>query len=63
MNSCYDCTFMRKVPGDAHIACVNPDPDMKGNLHGIRSGWFYYPFCFDPVWKEKECCNFDSKNK
>lgn len=35
---------------------------MKGNKHGIRNGWFMYPFLFDPVWKEKKCENFDDVN-
>ena len=61
MNECWKCINKREVPGDAHIACANPDPDMKGNPHGIRNGWFYYPILFDPVWKEKDCSNFEEK--
>jgi hypothetical protein len=25
---------------------------IKGNPHGIRSGWFNWPFNFDPTWLE-----------
>jgi hypothetical protein len=57
-NECYSCVRHRKVPGDAHIACMKPDPEMTGSPHGVKNGWFLYPFLFDPVWKEKICCNF-----
>jgi len=26
--------------------------NIKGNPHGIRSGWFNWPYNFDPVWLE-----------
>lgn len=61
MNECWDCVHKRNVPGDAHIACRNPDPEMTGNPHGIANGWFIYPICFDPTWKEKDCNNFKLK--
>lgn len=57
-NECYHCKFKREVPGNAHIKCANPDKDMRGNALGIKSGWFFYPFLFDPVWKEKMCANY-----
>ncbi len=60
MNSknCYSCEFKRSIPGDAHIQCDNPDPEMTGNPHGIRNGWFFYPFNFDPIWMAKKCANY-----
>lgn len=58
MNECHQCAERRSVPGNAHIRCNNPDPDMKGNLHGIKHGWFFYPECFDPTWKLVDCANF-----
>lgn len=61
-DNCFKCEHKREVPGDAHIQCANPDPEMKGHELGIRKGWFMYPFCFDPVWKAKECSNFKAKN-
>ena len=30
----------------------------EGDIHGIRSGWFFYPYLYDPVWKEKDCKNY-----
>lgn len=62
MTECYNCLYMRSIPGDAHIECVNPDVDMRGNKHGIQNGWFLYPLNFDPVWKLKLCNNFHDKN-
>lgn len=62
MDECYKCKHRRSVPGNAHIKCVTPDPDMTGNPHGIRNGWFIYPLLFDPVWKTKLCCNFETEN-
>jgi len=56
--SCYDCVHKRSIPGDAHINCVDPDPNMTGDPHGIRHGWFYYPIVFDPIWMTKECDNY-----
>lgn len=35
---------------------------VKGNEHGIRSGWFNHPLNFDPTWLE-ECNGFKSKEK
>ena len=36
--------------------------NIRGNAHGIRSGWFMWPADFDPVWlencdgfKQREC--------
>ena len=58
---CYSCQHRRDVPGDAHISCAEPDAEMVGNLHGIKRGWFMYPFRFDPVWKAKPCANVAPK--
>lgn len=58
VNDCYNCRFHFSIPGDCHIGCSNPDMSMTGHPHGIKSGWFLYPLCFDPVWMTKKCCNF-----
>jgi len=29
--------------------------DIQANSHGIRKGWFNWPYSFDPVWLEN--CN------
>ncbi len=62
-NECWSCKHKRSVPGNAHIRCVAPDPNMVGDPHGIKNGWFIYPFLFDPVWKERFCANYSPINK
>lgn len=62
-NSCFECKHKRSIPGNCHISCANPDPNVKGNPHGIRNGWFFYPFCFDPTWMENKCNNFTPKTE
>jgi hypothetical protein len=37
------------------IESANKEVTVKGNQHGIRSGWFMHPLNFDPVWLE--ACN------
>ena len=61
VTNCYQCKHRRTIPGDAHTQCVKPDPEMTGDDYGIRSGWFAYPYNFDPIWKTKDCSNFESK--
>jgi len=60
-NECWRCKNRGEVPGSAHISCKKPDKEMTGVPHGIKSGWFYYPECFDPVWKTKDCSNFQEQ--
>jgi len=62
MGECYSCVSRCTVPGNCHIKCSNPDPDMTGDPHGIRNGWFYYPMLFDPTWKTKMCANYKKKD-
>lgn len=62
MSECYSCMHRENVPGNAHIKCNNPDKDMTGHPHGIKNGWFYYPILFDPIWKLKDCANYESKD-
>lgn len=33
---------------------------IRGNAHGIRKGWFFWPANFDPVWLEN-CNGFTPK--
>ncbi len=35
---------------------------IEANEHGIRSGWFNYPFNFDPVWLDN-CMGFTRATK
>ena len=60
MTECWSCKFKEEVPGDAHIKCTNPDPNMTGHPHGIEHGWFIYPLLFDPTWKERDCSNYQT---
>ena len=59
-NKCHKSVHKKDVPGNCHIACTKPDPEMTGNPHGIENGWFYYPILFDPCWATKKCVNFKS---
>jgi hypothetical protein len=34
--------------------------NIKANPHGVRMGWFNWPFNFDPVWLES-CDGFEAK--
>lgn len=60
-NECWSCIHKRTVPGDRHISCAKPDLEMKGNPHGIKNEWFLYPIVFDPVWKIRNCNNYETK--
>ena len=70
---CYECTYRRELPFSCHSKCVHPLIKEKGPIkasdllgiraesHGIRNGWFRWPYDFDPIWliscdgfKEKE---------
>jgi len=33
---------------------------IKANYHGIKQGWFNFPFNFDPTWLEN-CNGFEAK--
>ena len=55
---CFECQNKRFIPGDCHISYADPDPEMTGSEHGIRHGWFFYPYNFDPIWRTKSCSNF-----
>ena len=37
---------------------VDTGLNVKGNPHGIKNGWFNWPFNFDPIWLEA-CDGFD----
>ena len=47
---CFSCKFQQTLPGDCHIACVNRRARVTGNPHGIKHGWFMWPYNFDPLW-------------
>lgn len=60
---CYKCKYRCSIPGDCHSSCKNPYAKVKGNLHGIKNGWFFHPINFDPIWLVS-CDGFcESKNE
>lgn len=60
MEKCYNCKFAGKVPGSAHFSCSKKTVIVAANNHGIQSGWFMFPFDFDPNWLEV-CTGFFNK--
>jgi len=60
-NECYYCKHKKNIPWNTNIECNKPDTEMKGDIHGVKNGWFVYPHNFDPMWKEKKCKNFKEK--
>jgi len=48
--NCYKCKYREEIPGDAHSRCTNLKAKVVGERHGINSGWFFWPFNFDPTW-------------
>jgi hypothetical protein len=40
---------------------VSEECKVTGNPRGVRSGWFYHPWNFDPVWLES-CTGFEKKD-
>ena len=60
---CWTCRHRRDIPGNCHIGCGNPDPEMIGDQQGIDGGWFFYPVNFDPTWKLKECRHYSPVDK
>ncbi len=59
MLPCRQCAYRKDIPGDAHSRCTFKweDPSLmpKGNSHGIKNGWFMFPFNFDPLWGPDTC--------
>ena len=61
-SECRICAYSSIVPGSSHhIECSNPNLLMEGDDHGIKNGWFQYPYNFDPCWKLVPCANFKEK--
>ena len=49
-------SVQRVPPMQAHVEGIT----VKGNEHGIKSGWFNHPWNFDPTWLES-CDGFEVK--
>ena len=62
-NECWECKHRKLIPRNTHVECAKPDPDMQGYPIAIKKGWFHYPGCFDPIWKEVDCINFEQKGE
>jgi len=58
---CYACRWRGTLPGNAHSRCLNPNsPTVGGSPHGVRMGWFFWPYNFDPMWLAS-CGGFETK--
>ena len=59
---CHKCIHHRKMMGNVHIECANRWAKVQGKEHGIKMGWFMWPYSFDPVWLVS-CDSFEIKEK
>lgn len=59
-SDCYKCVHRLNVPGSTHSRCNNFQARATGHEHGIKNGWFLWPFNFDPTWLTS--CNGFSDN-
>ncbi len=48
--NCYLCVYRHEIPGDCHSSCSNMTAKVSAVEHGVKKGWFFWPFNFDPVW-------------
>ncbi len=48
--NCYNCSHRGTIAGDCHSSCANKEAKVKGKEFGVRKGWFYWPYNFDPLW-------------
>lgn len=60
MKKCYDCKYASKVPGSTHFTCSKRAVLIGFNDYGRQSGWFNFPYDFDPIWLN-ECTVFFNK--
>ena len=44
------------------MLCNSKELNIKANEHGIKKGWFNFPWDFDPVWLEN-CDGFEKKEE
>ncbi len=49
-HNCYTCKHRRDLSGSCHSYCNNMAANAEGQPHGIKNGWFSWPWNFDPVW-------------
>ncbi|SCG82683.1 hypothetical protein DW1_1110 [Proteiniborus sp. DW1] len=60
--NCYKCKNRGSIAGSAHSCCIKIRAKVKGHEHGIKRGWFMWPFNFDPSWL-LECDGFEEKGE
>lgn len=58
---CRSCLFMQTNPGTHHISCKKRNVLVAGSEHGIKNGWFSFPYDLDPIWLD-ECISFRTKD-
>ena len=61
MGKCLNCKYKGSVPGSSHSTCSKKNILVDAKEHGIRMGWFNFPYDFDPTWLNK-CSGFVDKN-
>jgi hypothetical protein len=61
-HNCLKCVHRLTIPGDRHSRCNNVRAEVVGDPYGIKSGWFNWPWNFDPVWL-KSCDGFSDNTK
>lgn len=49
-----------RVSPQIDIQAISDKFQIKANYHGIKKGWFNWPWNFDPVWLEN-CNAFEDK--
>ena len=57
---CYKCSNRNTVLGSCHSECTERKAVVIGDPHGIKSGWFFWPYNFDPCWLVS-CDSFKQK--
>lgn len=60
-DKCRSCLFMHTNSGTHHIGCKKRNVLVVGSDHGIKNGWFDFPYYFDPIWLE-ECISYRPKD-
>ena len=61
--NCQKCIFKENVPGSSHHIKCKRSGCMPFNVndHGVKNGWFIFPFNFDPIWAES-CSGYIPNN-
>lgn len=69
--SCHNCVHSRsnKDKNSAHIHChlywsyykKQKSSHPKANEYAVKSGWWDFPYDYDPVWMEEDCKHFNQK--